>query len=478
MRNIRNIIFILLTTVLFGCKQQTVKQEIGNDTIAWAQLQQQTLLNLQEKNYGDASAKIIDMMASAGEDSTRWEYIRMALATMPADLSLPLVDKAVESKFVKNKPNELYGFSRVLTQFQKNEQAIKLINKAIVQDKKEAYVYWRARLYLMVDNTELAEQDYKWLIKQDSGNVEYLGQYATLLSYSKRDEEALELLSKHETDAKLLFQQIVLLFQQGNDDEVAKKFEQLKQIIANQELESSQYLDIGELAYWLEDYDTSLSVLEKVKNSDDLSEAKLMMGRALMEKGNFDRATVLFKQVQNGPVEQAIPAYLHEIELLRQQQHFDEAITVASQALMMFSNDADLLYARAMLYEQVDDIVALEKDLRAIIDDNPKNADALNALGYTWADRDMNLGEAYEYIMQAYELKPENKAILDSVGWIYYKKGNLQLAEKYLRMAIQDNVQDRESYDHLLVVLDAQGKVKEAKVIKEQIKKTFDVEKK
>ena len=243
-----------------------------------------------------------------------------------------------------------------------------------------------------------------------------------------------------------------------------------------QELEASQYLDIAELAYWLEDYDTSMEILQKVKSGDELSQAKLMMGRVLMKQGDDDRATVLFRQVQNGPEEQAIPAYLHEIELLREKQAIEDAINVASQALMMFKTNADLLYSRAMLYEQIDKIDALEKDLYQIINKDPQNADALNALGYTWADRNIKLDQAYEYIMKAYALKPENKAILDSVGWIYFRKGDFEQAEKYLRLAIEDNQQDRESYDHLVEVLNSMGKMQQANQIKEQIKEIFQSE--
>ncbi|MCB1582230.1 MAG: hypothetical protein KDI92_04135 [Xanthomonadales bacterium] len=475
MRQTKIFFFSLLFLILVAC-QQPIKPDKKTETLAWTELQQHTLFSLQEKNYGDAIRRINEMMSLAGQSQERWEYIRMALVTVPVDLSLPLVDKALKNSYIKNNPDELYGFSRVLTQFQKNQPAVEVISKAISKEKKAAYVYWRARLYLMLEDTEHAEQDYLWLLQQEPKNSEYLGQYATLLSYTQRNDEALALLSSADLNPKLLFQQIVLLFQQQKNDEVMNKFEQLKAIIETEELTAKQYLEIGELAYWLEDYDTSLSVLQKIKNSADLSAAKLLMGRALMEQGNDDRAIILFKQVQNGPAEQAIPAYLNEIELLRKTKKLDTAITIATQALQMFPNNADLLYSRAMLHEQNNHIDKLEKDLKTILKDDPENADALNALGYTWADHDMNLDMAYEHIMQAYALKPDNKAILDSVGWIYYKKGDLTQAEKYLRMAIDGNELDRESYDHLVIVLNAQGKRQEADQIKDQIRERFPSE--
>jgi len=450
-----------------GCEKQSIKttEQVEKDALAWTQSQQSTLYTLQQKNYGDATQQITEMMAMAGEDNERWEYIRMALVSMPADIALPLVDRALTHQFVQKEADQLYGFSRVMTQFKESDGALELINKAIKKHKKESYVYWRARLYLLEQNEQLAESDYIWLIKKNKTNSDYLDQYATLLSFLDRDDEAIELLSNNQSEPKLLFRQIILLFQQGQDDAVYEKYQLLKALVADKQLDSGEYLQIGELAYWLEDYETSLSLLQKVNSGDDLSEAKLLIGRVLMEQGDSDRSIIVFKQVQNGPEEEAIPAYQFEIEILRKQGKFDDALVVVNRALSMFNNNSELIYTRAMLYERLDNIAELEKDLLGLIEQNPENADALNALGYTWADRGMNLEQAYEYIMRAYSIKPDDKAVLDSVGWIYYKKGNLSKAEKYLRMAIENNTRDVESYEHLLTVLQDQGKQKEVDML-------------
>lgn len=469
------ILAILFMFVLTACEKQSVKsnEQAELDSLAWTKVQQSTLYNLQEKNYGEATKHIIEMMELAGEDNERWEYIRMALVSMPDDIALPLIDRALTAKYIEKNAEQLYGFSRVLTQFKNNDQALQLINLAIKKNKLESYVYWRARLYLLGQNEISAEKDYIWLINKDKSNPDYIGQYATLLSYLNRDDEAIKLLSNNQTVPALLFRQIVLLFQLERDDEVVDKFQQLKELISDKELESNEYLQIGELAYWLEDYDTSLSLLQQVKSGDELSEAKLLIGRVLMEQGDTDRSIIVFNQVQNGPEDQAIPAYQFEIEILRRQDKIDDALIVVNRALGMFKNNSELIYTRAMLYERKDNIPELEKDLLGLIEMNPENADALNALGYTWADRDMNLDLAYEYIMKAHTIKPDDKAVLDSVGWVYYKKGELIQAEKYLRMAVKNNNRDIESYKHLLTVLKAQGKTDEIKSLQSQMIEQF-----
>ncbi len=397
----------------------------------------------------------------------------MAMISLPADITTNLVDQAITKPFIKNSPEEIFGFSRVLTQLEENDKALAIINKAIKADKNDDFVYWRARLFLLLEQEAKAEKDYLWLLKKDPGNTVYISQYATLLNYLKRNQEALDMLKEHEQHDELLFKQIVLLLQQNDIDAAELKFAKLKNQLMIDSLDEQQKLEIGELAYWLKDYDLSLELLQNVKSGNQVNEAKLLMANVLVEQEDYERAAVLYHQVQNGPEDHAIPAYLFELNLFQQQEDYNKALEVANTGLQMFKGNSDLLYSRAMLAGQMDDIAALERDLTTIINDDPNNAAALNALGYTWADKDMNLDQAYDYIMQAHTLDPEDKAILDSVGWVYYKKGDFEQAEKYLRRAVDGNQRDSESYQHLIVVLQETGQMTAADEIKELAQKLF-----
>jgi len=350
---------------------------------------------------------------------------------------------------------------------------LELINGVIDEDQQATYVYWRARLYLLLNEEAQAEQDYEWLLQQDPENPDYISQYATLLNYLSRDQEALALLAKHEDQEDLLFRQIILLLQQGQKELAESKMQQFKNMVEVDSLTAEQKLEFGELAFWLDEHEFSMSLLESVKSGDHLNAAKLLIGNLLVAQKDYARAAVVYHQVQNGPEEHAIPAYQYEIELHKQQNNPDEALNVANMGLMMFKDHKDLLYSRAMLYESMDDIERLEVDLQKILTMEPNNADALNALGYTWADRDMHLDQAYELIMQAHEIRPNDKAILDSVGWIYFKRGDLNKAEKYLRLATENNLSDWESYQHLVIVLEALGKQAEAMDVEAKIAEYF-----
>ena len=92
----------------------------------------------------------------------------------------------------------------------------------------------------------------------------------------------------------------------------------------------------------------------------------------------------------------------------------------------------ELLYARAMNAERLDNLALMEQDLRNILDRDPDNATALNALGYTLADRTDRYDEAYALIVRANELKPNDPAITDSLGWALYRLGRYDEAIELL----------------------------------------------
>ncbi|MGC8792244.1 MAG: tetratricopeptide repeat protein, partial [Bryobacteraceae bacterium] len=139
--------------------------------------------------------------------------------------------------------------------------------------------------------------------------------------------------------------------------------------------------------------------------------------------------------------------------------------TALEQAEKLSDSDEDrevVLFMRGAMYERMKKYDEAEAEFRKVLKMNPRNASALNYLGYMFADRDVNLQEALELVRQAVELEPQNGAYLDSLGWVYYRLGRLEEAERYLRMALERVPRDPTVNDHLGDVLYSQGKVREA----------------
>ena len=135
-----------------------------------------------------------------------------------------------------------------------------------------------------------------------------------------------------------------------------------------------------------------------------------------------------------------------------------------SRALMQKPDDTTLLYARGLMAEKADQLKLAEADLRKVIELDPKSADALNALGYTLADRTDRYEEALGYILRASELVPDDPAILDSLGWVNYRMGRMDEAMKWLSKAFE-KLEDAEIAAHYGEVLWVNGQKDKAREI-------------
>ncbi len=161
---------------------------------------------------------------------------------------------------------------------------------------------------------------------------------------------------------------------------------------------------------------------------------------------------------------------LIETEIFFNEEKYNYAMERINYGLKKYKDNGAFLYTRALVAEKVDRFDILENDLKKLIKLDPKNAQALNALGYTWANNNIRLKEANKYIDEALALEPNDAAILDSKGWVLFRLGNYKEAEKYLMRALKLN-DDPEIVSHVIQLLVKLDKIKDAKkVYKKYIK--------
>lgn len=155
---------------------------------------------------------------------------------------------------------------------------------------------------------------------------------------------------------------------------------------------------------------------------------------------------------------------LTRASILRESGRTDEAVAVLERADKELPDTPEIKYDLAMLYSAQGRYDELETLLRQVIDLQPHNANAYNALGYTFVDQNENLDEAQGLLEQALELEPNNPYILDSVGWYFYRIGDYQAALEYLVRAFE-LLPDAEVAAHLGEVLWAKGRQDEAREV-------------
>lgn len=147
------------------------------------------------------------------------------------------------------------------------------------------------------------------------------------------------------------------------------------------------------------------------------------------------------------------------LQVLQGLERWQDVERESGLAVERFADSRDLLFIRAAALEQLDRFEESAVIFRQLVEKQPDDANAANYLGYMLADREMHLDEALELIARAVALDPENSAYLDSLGWVHFRRGDLDEAEQWLRRAVElgDNLGDGTIYCHLGEVLLAAG---------------------
>lgn len=184
----------------------------------------------------------------------------------------------------------------------------------------------------------------------------------------------------------------------------------------------------------------------------------------LARQGRVDEAVSSLRRVPERQPGDARAKLIAEAQLLRDLGRWQEAHDTLAQGAVKFPDDIDLLYEQAMMAEKIGRIDGMEALLRRVIKLRPDHGHAYNALGYALADRGERLPEARELIQRALELRPGDPYITDSLGWVEFRMGNLEQAEKWLRSAWNARP-DTEIGAHLGEVLWTLGRRDEAQAI-------------
>lgn len=223
-------------------------------------------------------------------------------------------------------------------------------------------------------------------------------------------------------------------------------------------------LYLGQVAERQDHFALAAKWYSKVRDTRYVFEAQVRYGVMLAKQGNLIAARSHLHSIKPGSDQERIKLVLAEEQILRSEKKFKEALKVLTSALKLLPKNKELLYARALVAERLDKLDIHERDIREILKQNPDNAHALNALGYTLADKTNRYQEALKLIQRAMVLRPNDPFILDSMGWVHYRLGKIKEAIQYLRKALSIRA-DAEISAHLGEILWHQGKRGEARSV-------------
>lgn len=267
--------------------------------------------------------------------------------------------------------------------------------------------------------------------------------YAKLLIDDKQYDTAhkqLDTLLQEKPDDLTILYAMGILGAQMNDRAMAEKYltaylTQLEKTPDETRDPAQALLILAQIAEDRKAYPEALKWLSQVDPGPAYMEAQLRSAQIMAESGDMDGARSLLAHLSPEGQREQIQVIVVEAQLLRDAGRMQEALAVMAAGEKRFPQDTSLLYDYAMLAEKADRMDLMETLLRKVIQLAPQNQHAYNALGYSLADRNIRLKEAYALIEKALELAPEDPFILDSMGWVEFRLGNLQQAEDYLRRA-------------------------------------------
>jgi Flp pilus assembly protein TadD len=336
---------------------------------------------------------------------------------------------------------------------------------AVLQPDWEIAAVYEAQLLQRRSPAEAAKRLADFLEKFPASRDVRLN-YARVLVLDKRNAEARaefeNILKRFQNDVDAIYAVGLLAFQVKEYAIAEANMKRLLEL-KYRDPNAARYT-LGQIAEEQKDWPRAIDWYKSVQRGEYALPARARTANAIAKQGKLDEARAFLRSAGAPGEPQPVQLLVAESQLLREANLHKEAFDLLGQALAKTPDQPDLLYDQALTAEKVDRFDVLEANLKRLIQLRPDHAHAHNALGYSFADRNIRLPEAKKLIERALELSPEDYFIIDSMGWVLYRMGDLKGAAAQLRRAWQGRP-DGEIGAHLGEVLWQLGERDEARRI-------------
>ena len=440
----------------------------------WVELQpnnveahQVTAALLMRKGEVDAALPHLEQVLNADPQNGHNSYLLItSLLSKEQDkqAALEAMEKLLATR--RHDPEALYAYAHLAMLVGSLDKADKAINEALEVRPawSDAHIL-RANILLRQGQNERVLSLLQEILETYPDDLAIRLFYARRLVDERRYEQAREqfrVLLDYKPDApEALFAMGLLNLQTQRPADAQRNFERLVEL--GQRVNEAHYY-LGQAAEMQGDTEAAMKYYSEIREGSNYIDAQIRIAALLAMRGDIDAARAHLQNISAPTLDVELRLFLAEGEILRNAGKYAEAYDVYSMALQQMPDNSQLLYARALTAEKMGRIKEAIGDLELIVKNEPTNAEALNALGYTLVDLTPRIAEGKQYIEKALKLKPGDPAILDSMGWTYYRLGQHQKALQYLQQAF-DKLKDPEIAAHLGEVLWVMGNKEKARQI-------------
>ena len=446
------------------------RQAALDAALLWSDIEPKNVMALQAAaveliNAGDQERAVIKMKAVlALNGEAGFDGLAASAAEMEQEERQQLMEtfEEIQKDYPDNRILKL-GIAILYRQSGDNEQALEQVNHLLKKDPDfvKAMIV-KGRILNKLGRGDEAEQMLADAVKRHPERPGLRLLYARVLVHSNKLDQAREefevLLKQSPHDGEILLSLALVTMENGMQQEAEEYFNRL--IALGQHKNVALYY-LGRLKEGQKDFNAARKYYLEVGSGKHFMTAQVALTQMLVRQDKTEEAIRGISEARLRNPARAEPLFLLEGEVLIGDGQKGKALALLDKGVEYLPKSVNLLYSRAMLHEKMNNLPGLEADLKKLLTIEPDNAAALNALGYTLADRTDRYKEAEALVRKAYELDSMDPAILDSMGWIQYKLGNLEEAVKYLRMAYEQ-YPDPEVAAHLGEVLWKMGSQGEA----------------
>lgn len=450
-----------------------LKQPTYDNALLWAKLApnsaeaQRSAANelIKSRRYQEAMSYVEKAIELEPDSPGYFDWIAFSASHADEDSQQVLLTYFTQLEKKYPQQASLLLAQAILLQDRDPERALQLIEQSPSHSASLPSLLLKSRLLLQLGQTEASLATTQEILALQPENEQLRFSYARQLVNAERLEDAREELllladsNPFEDDYRLALGYIHMDLNEWQ--EAIGYFEEL---IARESYTDTALYNLARCYQELGEPELAIATYMQVPAGPNYLAAIQRQGSLLLQLQQFEQFADLFQNAQQETPDVSIQLYLIETETLTRFQFVDQAWQRIQMALTQFPNEHQLLYTRAMVADKKGDITQLKQDLSYIIEQDPNNNIALNALGYTLTNHGDDLNEALTLIQRAHSLDPDDPATLDSLGWVYFKLNQPELALKYLQQAY-DRYPDAEIAAHLGEVLWSLGEKRQARAI-------------
>ncbi len=423
------------------------------------------LLALRQGRSDEAATHFIRLLDLI-PPSQRAEVLMEVLRFMDrhADKAVAAAVMTQVSRHFADSPEVLYAHAMLALRQGDVRGALALVTRAVkLRPESPRLRLLQSQLLAQLGESAKAREVLHDLVRRHPDDLQLRLLYAQLLlklkDFKAAEAELRHILRRDPDHPDALYAYALVNLQQGKD-RVAEKA--LRRLLKQPKWRAEAYYYLGRIALRQRRYQEALTWFDKVQEGKLGVDARINAVMALAKMKRTDEALARIDTLYDRYPGFRLQLHLLKAEILTRAHRLQAAFDALTRALADFPAHPDLLYARALVAEQMGDPHQAIADLRAALEKKPEDPNLLNALGYTLLEYEGPLDEARRYLEKAIRLKPDDPAVLDSYGWLQYKLGDPTRALEYLRRAYAENP-DLEIAYHLGEVYWALGRRDEAR---------------